>query len=170
MTPTPAPELADAAAAIDPTALALLSIFGGVAITVIGGFIGAWIQARREHRKWLRDQRYEAFVRLLVLMRSIRLTGKRLNSLIEEINQGTARGEQPNASTVAELKELQKKSNETFERLGEVAAPMNLLGSSIVDSTLDAQVPLLNGDDETKSQEAEKAIVAAMRKAVGVKD
>lgn len=167
---TPAPEVAEAAATIDPTALALLSIFGGVAITVIGGFIGAWIQGRREHRKWLRDQRYEAFVRLLVLMRGIVSTGKSLNRLIEEVNEAAAKGEQPKASTVAALNGLQKKVDETFERFGEVAAPMRLLGSSNVDSTLDAHVPLLIDDDETKAQEAEKAIVAAMRKAVGITD
>lgn len=46
--------------ALDPTLLALLSIFGGAALTVAAGFVGAWIQGRREHTKWLRDQRYLA--------------------------------------------------------------------------------------------------------------
>lgn len=45
------------AAPIDPTLLALLSIFGGATLTVIAGFFGAWIQSRREHSKWLREQR-----------------------------------------------------------------------------------------------------------------
>jgi|GEM_PF-3179177 len=46
---------------IDPTILALLSIFGGVAVTIIAGAIGALIQHRREHSKWLRDQRLRVY-------------------------------------------------------------------------------------------------------------
>lgn len=56
--------LADAAVAtnpVDPIVLSLLSIFGGVALTVLAGFIGAWIQGRREHSKWQRDQRLGAY-------------------------------------------------------------------------------------------------------------
>ncbi|WP_442576346.1 hypothetical protein ACSBPH_04175 [Microbacterium sp. F51-2R] len=47
---------------LDPTLLALLSIFGGAALTIIAGFVGAWIQSRREHQKWLREQRYLAYL------------------------------------------------------------------------------------------------------------
>lgn len=47
--------------ALDPTLLALLSIFGGVALTIIAGAIGALIQHRREHTKWLRDQRLRVY-------------------------------------------------------------------------------------------------------------
>ena len=54
-------DLAETTAAINPTELSLLSIFGGVALTVVAGFIGAWIQGRREHFKWQRDQRLKAY-------------------------------------------------------------------------------------------------------------
>lgn len=46
---------------LDPTILALLSIFGGVLLTIIAGGIGALIQHRREHSKWLRDQRLRVY-------------------------------------------------------------------------------------------------------------
>ncbi|UPL12192.1 hypothetical protein [Microbacterium sufflavum] len=46
---------------LDPTVLALLSIFGGVLLTIIAGGIGALIQHRREHSKWLRDQRLRVY-------------------------------------------------------------------------------------------------------------
>lgn len=63
-------EVADAAeaakvAAIDPTILSLASSFGAVVLTVIAGFIGAWIQSRREHRVWLRERRYLLFVEVM---------------------------------------------------------------------------------------------------------
>lgn len=48
-------------ATLDPIVLSLLSVFGGVALTVVAGFIGAWIQGRREHSKWQRDQRLKAY-------------------------------------------------------------------------------------------------------------
>lgn len=48
-------------APIDPTVLALLSIFGGVALTIIAGAVGALIQHRREHSKWLRDHRLRVY-------------------------------------------------------------------------------------------------------------
>lgn len=50
---------------LDPTLLALLSIFGGVALTIIAGAIGALIQHRREHSKWLRDQRLRVYTEFL---------------------------------------------------------------------------------------------------------
>jgi hypothetical protein len=49
----------------DLTVVSLLSIFGGVVVTVLAGLIGAWIQSRREHTKWRRDQRLVAYVELL---------------------------------------------------------------------------------------------------------
>lgn len=154
---------------MDPTLLAVLSSLSGVAITAAAGFIGAWIQGRREHQKWLRDQRYEAFVRLLVLMRSIVAARKEMHHLSEKIQEAKSKGVPLNESTAAEFTAFRQRFDETAERFGEVAAPMRLLGTSGVDSTLNAQVPLLIGDDEAKASEAEKAIVAAMRKAVGVK-
>ena len=50
---------------IDPTALALLSIFGGVALTIIAGGIGALFQRAHEKNKWLRDQRLRVYTEFL---------------------------------------------------------------------------------------------------------
>lgn len=59
--------LADAAEtnALEPIVFSLLSIFGGVVLTILAGLIGAWIQGRREHSKWQRDQRLKAYGNLL---------------------------------------------------------------------------------------------------------
>ena len=42
-----------------------MSAFGAVAVTVTSGFVGAWIQSRREHHRWIRERRYEAYVAFL---------------------------------------------------------------------------------------------------------
>lgn len=44
---------------MDPTLLAVLSIFGGAALTAGAGFVGTRVQSRREHDRWLREQRHE---------------------------------------------------------------------------------------------------------------
>ncbi len=53
--------------AMDPLALSLLSIFGGVALTGLIGFIASAVERGREHDKWVREQRYEAYRALLVV-------------------------------------------------------------------------------------------------------
>jgi hypothetical protein len=49
---------------VDP----LLSLLVGAFGAAILGLIGAWIQSRREHRKWLRERRYEAYRAFMVDM------------------------------------------------------------------------------------------------------
>jgi hypothetical protein len=56
---------AAAAAAIDPLLLSLLSIFGGVMLSIVAGWAGAGLQSRREHRKWERDQRLKTYADFL---------------------------------------------------------------------------------------------------------
>lgn len=59
--------LADAAdpaatATINAAWIALAGGLAGVVLTLLGALIGAIIQGRREHRKWIRDQRLRAYV------------------------------------------------------------------------------------------------------------
>lgn len=46
---------------VDPLIALLVGAFGAALLTVIGGLIGAWIQSIRDHRKWLRERRFEAY-------------------------------------------------------------------------------------------------------------
>lgn len=40
----------------------LFSVALGAVLTIAGGLLGAWIQAAREHRKWLREKRLEVYL------------------------------------------------------------------------------------------------------------
>ncbi|MGF2950724.1 hypothetical protein ACQUSX_15855 [Microbacterium sp. YY-02] len=40
----------------------LFPVAVGAALTIAGGLLGAWIQAAREHRKWLREKRLEVYL------------------------------------------------------------------------------------------------------------
>lgn len=49
---------------VDPLLSLLVGAFGAALL----GLIGAWIQSRREHRKWLRERRYEAYRAFMIDM------------------------------------------------------------------------------------------------------
>ncbi len=59
---------AESAAPIDPLLSLLIGAFGASLLTVVGGLIGAWIQSVREHRKWLRERRFEAYRDFIINM------------------------------------------------------------------------------------------------------
>lgn len=50
-----------AAATINAAWIALSGGLVGVVLTLLGAFIGAIFQSRREHKKWIRDQRLRAY-------------------------------------------------------------------------------------------------------------
>lgn len=52
---------AAAVATIDPLLSLLIGALGAAALTVAGGFVGAWLQSRREHARWIREQRLAAY-------------------------------------------------------------------------------------------------------------
>lgn len=54
---------------VDPTVLALIS---GASTAAVIGLLGAWIQSRREHSKWLRERRFEAYRDFMVDMDAFR--------------------------------------------------------------------------------------------------
>ena len=47
---------------VDPLFALLVGAFGAAVLTVSGGLIGVWIQSVGEHRKWLRERRFEAYL------------------------------------------------------------------------------------------------------------
>lgn len=53
-----------AAAPVDPLFALLVGALGASLL----GLLGAWIQSRREHRKWLREQRFEAYRQFMIDM------------------------------------------------------------------------------------------------------
>ncbi|WP_404472349.1 hypothetical protein [Microbacterium aerolatum] len=80
---------------MDPTLLAVLSIFGGAGLTTAAGFVGAGIQARREHSRWIRERRLDAYVRFLAVVQAFEAENIEATEIGEQIK---ALGEQ-NAQT-----------------------------------------------------------------------
>lgn len=53
---------------VDPLVSLLVGALGAALI----GLLGAWIQAKRDHRRWLRQRRYDAYHAFMVDMEALR--------------------------------------------------------------------------------------------------
>ncbi|GAA1913625.1 hypothetical protein GCM10009775_02880 [Microbacterium aoyamense] len=155
MTPSPAAtEAATTAAAIDPTLLVLLPIIG-VFATILGGFLGAWIQGRREHRKWKREKRYEAYVRLVATL--IQLRELRREEADRKLDPDNPR-----------FANLEARLDKFSDIKGDLQAPYTVLGPRAIGDAF----ALVNSlpPDSPESIAAWDALVGAMRKELDVDD
>lgn len=149
-----------AAAAIDPTVLALLSGFGGVAVTVVAGFIGAWIQGRREHEKWMRELRYEAFVNVYGITDGVRTVRRELSRL------ETAADTEPESVALENVEALSDRLDGLKSAAASASLPFAILGPPSVDRALTQYLRAATEDDETA---AERQLQIAMRDALKIK-
>ncbi len=140
---------------MDPTLLAVLSIFGGAALTGLVGFIAAAIERRREHEKWVREKRYEAYVSALTLSAA-------MNSLADE----SAQMAETSASEDRKIL-LRERLTSLSEKAFEAAAPFAVLGPESVDVLL---VQLTNAPTFEERNTAHNALIAEMRKTLKIKD
>lgn len=46
---------------VDPLLALLVGALGAAVLTTAAGFLGAWLQSRREHDRWVREQRLAAY-------------------------------------------------------------------------------------------------------------
>jgi len=143
---------------LSPLAQVLLTIFGGATVAALGGLFGAWIQGRRDHAKWVREQRYEAFITAIMLLRQVALlTGK--------ANELAAKGALPNG----ELDALSKKATDSIAGWPEASAPLALLGPDGVDESLGVAAKALRSNDQAVLRAAEQTLLKAMRAALAIK-
>lgn len=65
---------------------ALVPVVVGGLLALIGGLLGAWVQGRREHSRWVREQRFEAYQRALRFIERMRaLDYDPVDDVIEEL-------------------------------------------------------------------------------------
>ncbi len=136
-------------------AIALLSIFGGAGLATLGGLIGAWIQGRREHARWVREKRYEAYIEWTTLMNYIEAAEIGLNSIRPETPK------EVRESVVQDQLALTK-------RFPSAVAPLNLLGPEAV-SDAASEVMGMTAQRQRVPRAAKDALLAAMRKAIRVR-
>lgn len=149
------PELT--APAIDPTLLAILSIFGGAALTVLAGIVGAFIQARREHRTWLREKRYDAFVEL-----------RRIYLELADIER-----EQELAGMVGDVqgieRQIQRRAH-AHERLRRSMGELYVAPKTVKAAAAWYHLQMSQSHDRKQREDAERALEQTMLNALNVRD
>ena len=182
-------------AAIDPTLLALLSIFGGAMLTALAGVWGAWRQSRREHTRWVRERRYDAYTEFVQIVRSLlaeRASATELRKTSTDLDKERARitAEPVAGLSAAELDDRKARLDNVAERekfvmenilsttenlkklnarSAERVAAFYLLGPRRVTEAAVALGDVLN--DRTRSGRKElQSLESAMRDALGVQD
>lgn len=152
--------------AIDPTLLALLP-FAGVLVTVLVGLFGAWVQGRREHARWIREQRYEAFVRVLGAIDDFDTFYR--NSTNPSEYQKMRDVLRFGGDKVKQLISAEDAASSLMARFDEAVTPVVILGpDSVRDALREVSAARKAGDEDSRSEARWRAI-AEMRRALGVK-
>ncbi len=132
---------------------------GGALVTAVGGFVGAAIQTRRDHQRWVREKRYEAYVKAYGLTKAFDLNASKLKKL-------TQAGKKANDP---EIIALEKEADALYATVAEAYTPIILLGPDRVGSlALDVQDAYEKDDAEAQGK-AELAFRDAARKALKIK-
>lgn len=149
------------AATLNPTALALLSIFGGAALTVVAGFIGAWLQSRREHQRWLRDKRLEAFLVLEEWLIRFEWSTGSLEGAKKEAESGSEAANARLEAVRAERAQLKRDQAAAWAALG-------VLGPAEVDEALSKLLPPVLAGDEAAIEAHFAAVERTMRRSLKI--
>ncbi|MDQ1218142.1 hypothetical protein [Microbacterium arborescens] len=153
--------------AIDPTLLALLP-FIGVIVTVLVGLFGAWVQSRREHARWVREQRFEAYVRVRAIITRLEYTDAdhKLADLRRGADDHDLESARQRLSEVDDYKEALLTIRADFF---DATVPLTILGPASVDDATTALLDAMNRENEAEINAAKKLLVTEMRKALGVR-
>ena len=164
--------MSPASTTLDPTLLALLSIFGGVAVTVVAGLVGAWIQGRREHRRWLRERRLEAWSGLLTLLRLQPLHGEAIDKIVAAFEDGPpsrlkSTDERLRSWGASRVESIFSKSQDSQDSIVAAVTAVMLLGPL---DAVDALFNHLHERDEGTEEASEQAfgeLILRVRAALG---
>lgn len=152
---------------MDPLSLSLLSIFGGAGLTASAGLFGAWIQSRREHEKWVRERRYNAFVRVLDIMDRLSTLAQQATSPsdFEELREAALHKGDKLAAAVS----LIERSDALKDELNDAIAPVLLLGPESVREALLRVTEAMKSGDEEAARGARRDVIRLMQQTLGVK-
>lgn len=129
----------------------LTPVIVGALIAVAGGLVGAFYQAYREHKKWLRERRYDAYV-----VADAALT--RMEVLIKQSREQPERA----AEHLATRDEIVEKE------LPAAFAHLNMVGTERVIAAKDGYLKAMESDDPKVVRLASDRFINAMRRALGI--
>lgn len=149
---------------IDAALLALIPIVT-VVLTIVAGLVGAWIQGRREHNRWLREQRYTAFVETIAALDSLdaHTSGMQDGGSFQRMHLETMPGAE------AQKRYLIEESVRRMDRFYEAVPPIRLLGPDNVRLALVAAQEAFKANDTDAQKAARSRAIDLMRKSLKVK-
>lgn len=152
------------ASALDPTLQALLAIFGGALLAALAGLAGAAVEGKREHKRWLRERRHEAFIRAYTLIKGFDLNTSKQNKVAARLLSANKIDE----SAAADLAKLQAEADALFGTVAAELAPILVLGpASVAQQAIDMQLAY-EADDKQAQQRAEASFILAAQQALAV--
>ncbi|MFJ6428904.1 hypothetical protein [Microbacterium maritypicum] len=161
---------------LDPTVLVFLSIFGAAGVTAIAGLVLAAWQSRRDHKRWVKEHRYNGFTRALALAdRYARYRGEgdemmaRSEALEAKALAGDGEAAVEMQSLAAEMRGVVEHLSPVLEELGDVAATLEVLGPNDVLDAFNDFTDAIPGDDSEARGLAKDKFVAAVRRALAIK-
>jgi len=161
-----ATETADQAVSIDPTLLALIPIVTAM-LTILSGLAGAGIQGRREHAKWLRDRRLEAFITARVYVGQLEQILSELKDMTGDdgkVVENTEKG-----VTIERAEVLRDESMALRKRMPEVTVAFDLLGSGVVEDSLNEVLRAIAANDKERTRNAKRDFLVQARSLLGIR-
>lgn len=154
------PEEIAATATVNAAWIALAAGLVGVAVTVLAGFIGAGIQSRREHKKWVREKQYEATVSMYALIKAFQLNRAKMDRLAK------VEGMTPESPEVAALV---ARDDALYDGVAEAMAPLAILGPTPVGIAAAEMQVALEARDTSKAEAAQERLIVAARRSLKVR-
>lgn len=160
---------------------ALVPVIVGGLLALVGGLIGAWVQGRREHSRWVREQRFEAYQRALRFIEHMRALG---NNPVSEALEEFVTEQLPDAP----LDERDEMLDRMLAKLGEENSPaeglraaraldeeraevmtlLALVGPSTVAVQLSETVTANSSGDDDRYYTALQDLIGSMWKPLGI--
>lgn len=147
---------------MDSLTVGLISGIGAASLTVVGGLIGAWIQGRREHDRWLRERRFEAYTKFMRHQHQITLMSAVLDNLSASIKKDGS-----NIPVIQDkLAAAQERINESERQLPEATTELYILAAGEVEQAARAYLEARVTGKNVPS--AESRFLRAMRESLGI--
>lgn len=154
------PEEIAATATVSAAWIALAAGLVGVAVTVLAGFIGAGIQSRREHKKWVREKQYEATVSMYALIKAFQLNRAKMDKV--------AKGEGMTPES-PEVVALVARDDALYDGVAQAVAPLVILGPTPVGIAAAEMQVALEARDTSKVEAAQERLIVAARRSLKVR-
>ncbi|KHK98549.1 hypothetical protein LK09_06125 [Microbacterium mangrovi] len=137
----------------------------GAAAAGLFALFGAWVQGRREHVKWLREKRYDAYTKAEALFINISMQLVHLDELKKRVSAVT---ETNDPAEIAEETDRGKaKVRSMMDSMATDLTAITILGPEPVTLAAKSLAQASAFGDQAAIQEADRALLTAMRVALG---